>query len=218
MRYPQLPSQRTQPDGSLLLSFSVSGALRGYEIERNDRSELGWQIIEDLGATTAQLHPGHQAAKTDAHGPGIEFARRGEIEHRKQIVETILERRARQRPGARPFERFDDNGDSRFRILDPLGLIKDDNVPWAAVGLGLCPEIGADGFEIREVERCIGAPCRLPLVPCANRSGDRKVGSPNADLPPPLCDQSDRTDDQRAFDLSSRRQNAQGCDRLDGLA
>ena len=129
MRYSQLPSQRTQPDGSLLLGLSVSGALRRGEVERNDRSELGRQIVEDLGATTAQLHPGHQAAKTDAHGAGIEFARRGEIEHRKQIVETILERRSRQRPGARPFERFDDNGDTGFRILDPLGLIKDDNVP-----------------------------------------------------------------------------------------
>ena len=97
---------------------------------------------------TAQLHAGHQAAKTDAHGPGIEFARRGEIEHRKQIVETILERRARQRPGARPFERFDDSGASGFRILDALSLIKDDHVPWAAAGFGLWPKIGADGSKL----------------------------------------------------------------------
>ena len=67
------------------------------------------------------------------------------------------------------------------------------------------PEIGADRFEIRQGERRIlSRQVGLPLVLCANCSGDGKVGRPNADLPPPLRDQSDRTDDQRAFDLSSR--------------
>src|SRR5271166_3830904 len=100
MRYAQLPSQRAQPDDSLLLGLSVGGALRGGEVESDDGSELRRQIAQNLGATAAQLHPAHEATKTDAHGAGIKFAWRGEIEDGKQILHTILERRSGQRPGA----------------------------------------------------------------------------------------------------------------------
>ena len=70
MRYSQFPSERTQPHDSLLFGLLVSGALRRRQVESDHRSEFGREIVEDLGAATAQLHAGHQAAQTDAHGVG----------------------------------------------------------------------------------------------------------------------------------------------------
>jgi len=56
-----------------------------------------------------------------------------------------------QRPGLRSFERFNGSRDVGFRVLDPLRLVDDDDVPRPADACGLSGEIGPDGLETRQM-------------------------------------------------------------------
>ena len=136
------------------------------------------------------------------------------LDDRMQLLEPVLQRRAGQHEGVFRFELFDGLGRPGLPVLDPLGLVEDDQVGLpTADGL----DVAVDDVVVGHLVERIG---RVELVPPRTKPFDDQglaVGEP-LDLLLPLVLQRRRRDDQHALNAGNPGEDLGGGDGLDGLA
>src|SRR5665213_1862531 len=81
------------------------------------------------------------------------------LQNRGQILQAVLQWRAGEGPTPRTAQPLGYSADVRIGVLDPLCLIKDDQIPLARHGrVGVAREVGAQRFITGEIEMSGGPP------------------------------------------------------------
>ncbi len=223
VRHPYVPAERSQPHDPLALRPFVGAALLAGEFQVHRHVGLGRQVPEDVDLAAAQLEfdmagtQGRSRGKA-GHRP-VCGPRSEELADRGKIVDAVLQRGARERPGPAAGDPLAGDGSRRCTVLDALRLVQDDDVPEPAEGAGgVRGQIGAHRLVAGEVDVSRAAPLPGPIGGGAADRRNLELGGPFSKHPAPLGKQTHRCDDQGSGQVADLPEAAEGDDGLHRFA
>ena len=190
-----------------LLQHRLAGAAE------EDRPQVLPQLVQVLIAQHPAVLIDHAMAMEEAEGRR-QAAVVDELDHRVEVVQAVLQRRAGQHQGEGRAEALDDPGRFRFPVLDPLPFVEDYQVP-------ADPLDGQDVAEhllvVADGEEAVVVVLPCPLGGAADDKLHGAVGEA-ANLAPPLRLERGGADHQHLADAGLAGENFGGAYALDRLA
>ena len=137
-----------------------------------------------------------------------------ELHDAVQIVQPVLQRRARQHQGERGLQALDHVAGLGFPVLDPLALVQNDQVP---LDLLDGQDVAQHLLVVADGEEAVVVVLRGPVRGAADHQLAVAVAEP-LDFVSPLRLERRRADDQHLTDVGLARQQLGNADPLDRLA